>query len=136
MPSSGASQMSRLTPTFGPCCHMYLPRVLFRRQVHNVHLYQIVLQAYSTPVFRSASFLPALISHGLRAPCVTCERVPDLSGPVRRHVAPLASTFPCVGYQYRIFRSGAVAFVKIERFNRAGRSLPIEAMRNLSLLRD
>jgi hypothetical protein len=46
------------------------------------------------PVFRSASFLPALISHELRAPCVTCERVPDF---VRRYVAPSASNFPWIG---------------------------------------
>lgn len=69
--------------SFGPCCHMYLHQVLIRRQVRNVHPYQMihfVLWAYSTAVFRSSSFLQALISYELRAPCVTCERVPDLFG--------------------------------------------------------
>ena len=69
--------------SFGPCCHMYLPQVLIRRQVGNVHPHQMihfVLWAYSTAVFRFASFLHALISHELRAPCVTCEPVPELFG--------------------------------------------------------
>ena len=51
---------------------MHFPRVHIRRHL-TIHL----ARGRTQPRFQS---LHALISHELRAPSVTCERVPDLSG--------------------------------------------------------
>lgn len=78
---------------------MFLPQVPFfsggKRAMFTRFNDPFVLWAYySTPVFRSVLSLHALISYELRAPCITCERVPDLSCPVLCYVVPQLAILP------------------------------------------